>query len=120
MKANAKYILCGTLLVSMMVASSVATAKRRANDFPTQARVEYVVACLDGRAVTSTELRECSCVVDIIASHLSYEDFLKAKALSALQQANTPNAEVYQTVRMTKRFLDKHLRAQASAELQCF
>ncbi len=119
MKTNVKYILCGTLLVSMVLASGAATAKKRANDFPTQARVEYVVACLDGDT-NSAELRECSCVVDTIASHISYEDFLKAKALSALQQANTPNAEVYQTTRMTKRFLDKYLRAQASAELQCF
>jgi hypothetical protein len=120
MKTNIKYVLYGSLLVSLMLASSVAMAKRRANDFPTIARVEYVIACLDGRGVDSAELRKCSCVVDTIATHLSYEDFLKAKALSALQQANTPNSEAYQSVRMTKLFLDRYLRAQAFAELGCF
>ena len=120
MKIPSIRILCGALLVSLILASGAATAKKRVNDFPTTARVEYVIACLDGREINSMELRECSCVVDTIATHLSYEEFLRAKALSALQQTNTPNAEAYQTVTMTKRFLDKYLRAQASAELKCF
>ena len=120
MKPNAKHILYGALLSALIFSSGSAIAKKRVSDFPTQARVEYVLACIGGREVNSTELRECSCVVDIIAAHLSYEDFLRAKALSALQQTNTPSAEVYQTVTMTRRFLDKYLRAQASAELKCF
>jgi hypothetical protein len=59
-------------------------------------------------------------VVDAIATHLRYEDFLRARALSAIQLSNTPNAEAYQTTVMTKRYLDRYLRAQASAELRCF
>ena len=120
MKPNAKHILYGALLSALVFSSGSAIAKKRISDFPTQARVEYVLACIGGREVNSTELRECSCVVDIIAAHLSYEDFLRAKTLSAIQQTNAPNAEVYQTVTMTRRFLDRYLRAQASAELQCF
>ncbi len=120
MKTSSICVICGALLVFLMMASGDAIAKKRANDFPTGARAEYVISCLDSGVVTATTLRECSCVVDAIASHLSYEEFLRARALSTLQQANTPNSKVYQTVALARMFLDKYLRAQASAELKCF
>ncbi len=40
------------------------------NDYPTQARAEYVFACMASNGQTQQALRQCSCSIDVIASVL--------------------------------------------------
>jgi len=56
-----------------------------ANDFPTQARVEYVLSCMQATGKQSYDsLYACVCEVDHIASKLSYQDYTQAQTLSFL------------------------------------
>lgn len=48
-----------------------------ANDYPTQARVEYVNDCIARNGGQLSRLYQCSCVIDDIANRLSYEDFVE-------------------------------------------
>ena len=56
-----------------------------ANDFPTQARVEYVLSCMAAAGGQSYDtLYACVCEVDRIASVLSYQQYTQAETLTFL------------------------------------
>jgi hypothetical protein len=48
------------------------------NDYPTSARVEYVQECIARNGGNLSDLYKCSCAIDRIAEHLTYDDFVEA------------------------------------------
>jgi hypothetical protein len=52
------------------------------NDFPTLARVEYVLDCMRSMGAAEENLYKCSCVIDRIAEKLRYDDYVEASTFS--------------------------------------
>jgi hypothetical protein len=52
------------------------------NDYPTSARVEYVQECIARNGGNLSDLYKCSCVIDRIADHLTYDDFVEASTFA--------------------------------------
>jgi hypothetical protein len=48
------------------------------NDYPTIARVEYVQECITRNGGSLSDLYKCSCAIDRMADHLTYDDFVEA------------------------------------------
>jgi hypothetical protein len=48
------------------------------NDYPTSARVEYVQECIRRNGGNLADLYKCSCVIDRLAEHLTYDEFVEA------------------------------------------
>jgi hypothetical protein len=48
------------------------------NDYPTTARVEYVQECMTKNGGVLSDMYKCSCVIDNLAQHLTYDDFVEA------------------------------------------
>ncbi len=60
-----------------------------ANDFPTLARVEYVIGCMNRLGPQVYEnMYACSCSLDKVAATISYKKYVEAKTLGVL--INTP------------------------------
>jgi hypothetical protein len=95
-------------------------AKGKINDFPTEARAEYVFACMSSNERNQEFLRKCSCAIDTIASRMTYDDYVGVQTILTLQQAHTPRTEAYRSLDVVKDPLDKLYRAEAAAELKCF
>ena len=56
-----------------------------ANDFPTQARVEYVLGCMEENGGQSyNTLYPCVCSIDKIAEAMPYKAFEEAQTLSVM------------------------------------
>jgi hypothetical protein len=53
-----------------------------AHDYPTAARVEYVQECMSRHGGSLATLYQCSCVIDQMAQHLSYDDFVEASTFA--------------------------------------
>jgi hypothetical protein len=47
-------------------------------DYPTSARVEYVQECIAKNGGSLADLYKCSCAIDRMADHLTYDDFVEA------------------------------------------
>jgi hypothetical protein len=57
-----------------------------ANDFPTQARVEYVLGCMDSRGGQKYEnLYSCICVIDKIAEKITYDEYVEGEVFAQLR-----------------------------------
>lgn len=52
------------------------------NDYPTSARVEYVQECVAKNGGNLAYLYKCSCAIDRMADHLTYDDFVEAQTFA--------------------------------------
>jgi hypothetical protein len=50
--------------------------------YPTYARVEYVQDCMGRNRGGLADLYKCSCAIDHIAAHLSYDDYVEASTFA--------------------------------------
>ena len=93
-----------------------------ANDFPTQARVEYVLNCMRGEGAQSYDtLYPCVCEVDRIASVLSYSQYTQAETLTFLYRTPGERGGVFRDAAPESRKRIKELAAlRESARNACF
>ena len=58
-------------------------APARANDFPTHARVEFVLACMrEYTALAKEAMYKCSCAIDVIAARVDYETWVELSTIA--------------------------------------
>jgi len=71
-----------SVIVAIVIALvTVARASPPVNDYPTSARVEYVQECM-ARSAQLADLYKCSCVIDQLADHLTYDEFVEASTFA--------------------------------------
>src|SRR5580704_946604 len=52
------------------------------NNYPTSARVEYVQECIAKNGGNLSDLYKCSCAIDRMADHFTYDDFVEAQTFA--------------------------------------
>ena len=96
-------------------------AKTQVNDYPTTARVDYVIGCMASNGQTYEMMQKCSCSIDYIAKSMPYEQYEKVSTLLSLQQM--PGAgrnAVYKSSAWSKEAVSKLRDIQAESTLRCF
>ncbi len=89
------------------------------NDYPTEARADYVYACMQANGGTRDALRRCSCSIDVIASILPYEKYVEAETVMSIVQVGGEKSGIFRTPGMTEKVAEMR-RAQAEGEIRCF
>jgi hypothetical protein len=90
------------------------------NDYPTDARADYVFACMATNGQNRLILQQCSCSIDVIASILSYEEYVEAETVLSLRQIGGEKGSLFRGGENVKDMVAKLKRAQAEAEVRCF
>lgn len=90
------------------------------NDYPTEARADYVYVCMKTNGETRDILKRCSCSIDVIASLLPYDRFVAAETVASMDQALGQIGTLFRNSPQTKATSDELRRAQAEAEVRCF
>ena len=106
-------------LVALAAAATAACADD-VNDYPTAARVEYVFGCLKANGETRQVIEQCSCSIDVIASLLPYERYVKAETVLSMSQVRGNLGTQFRTSEQAAGALNDLRRAQAEAEVRCF
>ena len=93
-----------------------------ANDFPTQARVEFVLACMGERGSQSYDtLYPCICMIDRIASRIAYQEYTAAETLSFLYGTPGERGGMFRDAAPQSRKRIKAFRTlRREAEAACF
>jgi hypothetical protein len=114
-----------TLFAAFVLTFSLAAGERLsaqelpANDYPTEARADYVFGCMATNGRTREMLEKCSCSIDQIAAILPYNDYEAAETLMSLALKGGENVAWTHSPMMTEKI--KNLRrAQVEGELRCF
>jgi hypothetical protein len=103
-----------------LMTMAVAACAEDANDYPTAARVEYVFGCLKANGETRQVIEQCSCSIDVIASLLPYERYVKAETVLSMSQVRGNLGTQFRTSEQATSALNELRRAQAEAEVRCF
>lgn len=90
------------------------------NDYPTEARADYVFVCMAANGQTREALRRCSCSIDVIASILPYEKYVDAETVLEMRQAGGERVGVMRTAAVANDFVRDLKRAQAEGDVRCF
>lgn len=112
-----------TWLAAGLVAASAAVAQDLApelNDYPTEARAEYVFACMAVNGNTREILQRCSCSIDVIASILPYERYVEAETVLSLRLMAGERVGAMRSAAMANEMVQDLRRAQAEADIRCF
>lgn len=90
------------------------------NDYPTAARADYVFACMKSNGETQDNLTRCSCSIDVIASIISYDNYVEAETVASMAQQQGQIGTMFRSTTQAKNILNDLHRAQAEAEVRCF
>lgn len=104
------------MLLSLFLFSTLA----KANDFPTQARAEYVFACMSTNGQTSEILAKCSCAIDAIAEDMSYDEYIEAETVLSLRLAPGDRTAMFKESAWAAGVVSKFNETQVNAEVECF
>ena len=90
-------------------------------DYPTAARADYVIGCLMDRDMKHEMLEPCACRIDVIADHLSYDDYDKANTILGVQRnGGMGRANVlFRDTPVAQQEMAKFHKAQAEADKEC-
>jgi hypothetical protein len=109
----------GAMLAAFAAMAGPAAAAEL-NDYPTEARADYVFACMKTNGDTQQALRQCSCSIDVIASILPYAKYVSADTVLSLSQVDGRFGAMFRTPEPAKAAVNDLRRAQAEAEVRCF
>lgn len=105
----------------LVAALSASAAHAQAvNDYPTNARAEYVFTCMATNGENRAVLDRCSCAIDQIAEVLSYDDYVRAETVMRMRQTTGERAGMFRGMPQMTETVAKLRRAEAEAEILCF
>ncbi|MBI6629158.1 hypothetical protein [Pontibaca salina] len=110
-------LLCAGLLAMSADAQSV---PETINDYPTEARADYIFGCMAANGQGQDVLRKCACSIDRIASILPYAQYIEAETVLSMQQTGGERMSIFRTTRMAQDLVAELRRAQAEADIICF
>lgn len=90
------------------------------NDYPTAARADYVFGCMAANGQTREVLERCACSIDVIASILTYDDYVSGETVLRMRQGQGERMAIFRTAEGAKSAVTELRRAQAEAEIRCF
>jgi hypothetical protein len=92
-----------------------------ANDFPTHARVDFVLACMrDNPEMAQAAVYKCSCAIDAIAAQVKYDEWVD---LSTVANATTIAGErggVVRDIKDGRKIIASFKEMQDRAKKACF
>jgi len=112
--------LLGLALLIAFAAPVRAGDCETANDYPTEARADYVFACMAASGQTQDVLHKCACSLDVLASILPYDKYVQAETVLSMRQGVGQAANAFRSTPKLDDMVADLRRAQAEAEVRCF
>jgi hypothetical protein len=96
-------------------------AAAHANDFPTQARVEFVLGCMAEQGGQSYDnLYKCVCLIDAIAAEMTHDEFAQAQVFSQLRSTPGERGGVFRDPDQAGTLVAKLAAVIERGKAQCF
>lgn len=121
-KSVSRTWMAGAAGILMLLSAGPASAQDNGfvNDYPTVARADYVFGCMAVNGQTREALERCSCSIDLIASILTYDEYVGAETVLMVTKTGGEKTSIFRTSPLMRKKVDTLRRAQAEAEVRCF
>jgi hypothetical protein len=116
-----KVLICVGLVWCTLAMADDAVKESDNRDYPTAAKVDYVIGCMASNGQTYEMLQKCSCSIDFIAKSMPYDEYERVSTLLSLQQmAGAGRNAVYKNSTWSKDAVSNLRDIQAESTLRCF
>ena len=90
------------------------------NDYPTEARADYIFGCMAANGQSREALSRCSCSLDALAAILPYDKYVQASTVLSMRQGVGARTAAFKTTKIFDDQVADLRRAQAEAEIRCY
>lgn len=90
------------------------------NDYPTAARVDYVLGCMATNGDNQQVMAKCACSIDAIADRITYDEYVALETVRVMSEMPGERGGVFRGVGWAKDLTEKFRQAQVAADRQCF
>lgn len=105
----------------ILLSSLLATSAGYANDFPTRARVEFVLACMQESKTPAQEaMYKCSCTIDAIAEKVTYSKWVDLATVANGITIAGERGGVMRDMKDGRKLAVSYRELQESAKKACF
>ena len=87
---------------------------------PTNEKVEYVFACMQGNEDSQAYLTKCSCSIDYIDEQMTYEEYVQAETIMSLRQIYGEKSLLFKNTPNAMEITSNMQNLLAEAEMECF
>ena len=92
-----------------------------ANDFPTRARVEYVLTCMrESKAPQQESMYKCSCAIDAIADQVRYSTWVDLSTVANGMTIAGERGGIMRDMKDGRKMSASYRQLQESAKKRCF
>ncbi len=109
-----------TALIFILSAAAFPVAADVTNGYPTAARAEFVLGCMAANGQTPEMLQKCSCSIDVIASLIPYEKYVRIETVMRMQQVPGDRTASFRGAEWANAMIDEMKSAEAESTLKCF
>ena len=87
---------------------------------PTNEKVEYVFACMQGNEDSQAYIVKCSCSIDYIDEQMTYEEYVEAETIMSLRQIYGEKSLLFKNSPNAIKIYSNMQNILAEAEMECF
>ena len=92
-----------------------------ANDFPTRARVEFVLSCMrESKAPQEESMYKCSCAIDAIADTVDYAAWVELGTIANATTIAGERGGVMRDIKDGRKMIASYRELQENAKKHCF
>jgi hypothetical protein len=114
-------VLAAIVLSALAACSTPPSKEKEINDFPTLARVEYVMQCMQMHGGQNYDnLYHCACSMDKLATRINYEDYSRAQTFNYLYSMAGERGGEFRDPPQSEQLRSQLKEAQAYAQDSCF
>ena len=92
----------------------------KTKNIPTNEKVEYVFACMQGNEDSQAYLVKCSCSIDYIEEQMTYDEYVQAETIMSLRQIYGEKSLMFKSTPNAMEIYSNMQNILAEAELECF
>jgi hypothetical protein len=93
----------------------------QANDFPTRARVEFVLNCMrESKGPQQESMYKCSCAIDAIASKVRYSTWVDLSTVANGITIAGERGGIMRDMKDSRKLVASYRELQESAKKRCF
>ena len=92
----------------------------KTKNIPTNEKVEYVFACMQGNEDSQAYIVKCSCSIDYIDEQMTYEDYVQAETIMSLRQIYGEKSLLFKNSPNAIKIYSNMQNILAEAEMECF
>ena len=89
-------------------------------NIPTNEKVEYVFACMQGNEDSQAYIAKCSCSIDYIDEQMTYEEYVEAETIMSLRQIYGEKSLLFKNTPNAMKIYSNMQNILAEAEMECF